>query len=190
MTLAANIISVPSNWVSGTVGSGSLYTGHSDNSPTNALEASTDDASGYHLTGNTAGSTQRRTFTLTNGQVIWDLAGNIGEYTTGSVTPGNHPGVSTQSSASWNNWNIGSLELRGIPANSRPGAVSAAAANWSEVQGIGKLYSYYSNNITAAYLRGGAYNQTNSVGILTLQLNTGTSTNTDSRFGFRSAMTL
>lgn len=188
MTLAANIISVPSNWTSGTVGTGSLFTGHSDNSPTNALAASSDDADGYYLTGN-SGDNQRRTFTLTNGQVIWDLAGNIGEHTTGTITNGNHAGLSSQSSASWLNWNTSSIEFRGIPTTSRPSAIPGAS-NWSETQGIGKLYTYYANTITASYLRGGAYNQTNNVGVLTLQLNTATTNNTDNRFGFRSALTL
>lgn len=189
MTLAANVISVPSNWMSGTVGTGSLYTGHSDGTPANSLPASTDDADGYYQTGNT-GDNQRRTFTLTNGQVIWDLAGNVGEHTTGTITNGNHAGIASQTSAGWLNWNDGSLAFRGIPANSRPGAISTAAASWNDAQGIGKLYTYYSNTITASYLRGGAYNQNVSVGVLTLQLNTATTNNTDSRFGFRSALTL
>lgn len=189
MTLAANVISVPSNWTSGVVGTGSLFTGHSDGTPANALAASSDDADGYYLTGN-SGDTQRRTFTLTNGQVIWDLAGNIGEHTTGTITNGNHAGISTQTSAGWLDWNDSSLAFRGIPASSRPGAISAAAATWNDTKGIGKIYTYYSNTITASYLRGGAYNQNVSVGVLTLQLNTATTNNTDNRFGFRSALTL
>jgi Tfp pilus assembly protein PilE len=189
MTIAANVISVPSNWVSGTVGTGSMYTGHSDNSPANSLAASTDDSDGYYLTGNTSG-TQRRTLTLTNGQVIWDFSGNIGEYTTGTISSGNHAGLTSQSSGGWLEWTNSSLMFRGIPASSRPSAISSTVGTWSDAQGVGRLYTYYSNTITAGFMRGGSYNQTNNVGVLTLQLNTGTNTAADARFGFRSALTL
>jgi prepilin-type N-terminal cleavage/methylation domain-containing protein len=37
MTIAANVLSVASNWQSGTVGTGASYRGHSDNSPANSL---------------------------------------------------------------------------------------------------------------------------------------------------------
>ena len=82
LTIAHNVLGVSSNWSGGTVGSGYIYGGHNDNSPTNALAADTNDANGYSGETNTGGN-QRRTLTLTNGEVIWDIAGNVYEWTSG-----------------------------------------------------------------------------------------------------------
>jgi formylglycine-generating enzyme required for sulfatase activity len=78
MTIARNIEQVPSNWSSGSVGSGYIYSGHNDGAPEGALEASID-TNGYAGTGQTTGN-QRRTLTLTNGEIIWDLAGNVWQW--------------------------------------------------------------------------------------------------------------
>jgi phosphatidylserine/phosphatidylglycerophosphate/cardiolipin synthase-like enzyme len=80
MTLARNIEMVPENWSSGVIGSGYIYSGHNDRDPARALEASIDDTDSYYGTNNTTGN-QRRTLTLTNGQIIWDLPGNVWEWT-------------------------------------------------------------------------------------------------------------
>lgn len=90
MTLAQNVASVPSNWNSGVVGTGFIYKGHSDDSMAGPIEASSDDSDGYYLTGNDqfTGENQRRTLTLTNGEVIWDMAGNTYDLTSLQVTSG------------------------------------------------------------------------------------------------------
>lgn len=96
MTIARNIEQVASNWSLGTVGNGYLYAGHNDSSPANALAASSNDAYKAAYTDGTtealttatntasgeSGSTgnQVRTHTLSNGQIIWDLAGNVWEW--------------------------------------------------------------------------------------------------------------
>src|SRR5665648_508893 len=85
MTLAQNVLSVASNWSSGSVGSGYIYSGHNDNSPANSLAADSNDNNGYSGTGNSSPSNQRRTLTLTNGEVIWDMAGNVDEWTSGTI---------------------------------------------------------------------------------------------------------
>jgi len=61
MTLARNIEIVPSNWSSGTVGTGYIYSGHNDNTPFAALAGDTNNDNGYYLTGQTTGN-QRRTY--------------------------------------------------------------------------------------------------------------------------------
>ncbi|MBI4404143.1 MAG: hypothetical protein HY537_08280 [Deltaproteobacteria bacterium] len=75
------------NWSNGAItGSNALNQGHSDSSPGNALAASTDNdpCSG---TGNTncatnshSDFTQKRTHTLSSGESIWDVAGNVYEW--------------------------------------------------------------------------------------------------------------
>jgi hypothetical protein len=86
MTIAANAAAQNSNWSGGTVGLGQLYRGHSDNSPNFACAASSNDLLAWVETDCTAKgtgggendeATQRRTHTLSNGQVIWDMAGNV-----------------------------------------------------------------------------------------------------------------
>ena len=102
MTIAENVIRVDSNWSSGTAESGCLYGGHSDNNPNNALAADvTGDPDDDPYVGTSDASTdtfqcpfdmvvegsgvdgkeQRRTFTLTNNNVIWDFSGNVWEWT-------------------------------------------------------------------------------------------------------------
>ena len=85
-SIARNIELVGSNWKNGTVGdAGGLSTGHSDQTPAGALAANSDDNNACHETEATPcdGSTwnsQRRTHTLSNGEVVWDISGNVGEW--------------------------------------------------------------------------------------------------------------
>ncbi len=78
MTIARNIEITVGNWSGGV-----LNTGHSDNDPSNTLVASTDD-DGCFGTGQTCSDVvwdkQRRTHALSNGEVIWDFAGNAWEW--------------------------------------------------------------------------------------------------------------
>jgi hypothetical protein len=86
LTIAHNVEQVAPNWNSSVVGSGFMYSGHNDNGPPSSLSASTNDSDGYYQTGQTTGSNQRRTLTLSNGEVIWDLAGNVWEWTDKNIS--------------------------------------------------------------------------------------------------------
>ena len=85
MTLAAQIAERGSNWSSGTPGVGSLNRGHSDGLPSRALEANSSDMESCFLTGQSCDPMswhlQRRTHTLSSGEVIWDFSGNVWEWT-------------------------------------------------------------------------------------------------------------
>lgn len=83
MTLARDIEATAVNWSGGAVNSGNINRGHSDGSPAARLVASSDsDACSGTLDtcSNTVWNLQRRTHVLSNGEVIWDLAGNAKEY--------------------------------------------------------------------------------------------------------------
>lgn len=84
-TLARNIEAVADNWDRREIGSsGGLGRGHSDGLPASVLSASSDDNEGCYQTGQECKgiiwSSQRRTHTLLNGEVIWDVAGNAWEW--------------------------------------------------------------------------------------------------------------
>lgn len=83
--LASNIESVAHNWARGQRGhEKGISRGHSDGIPDKALEASADDnqscqGTQQHCT-STLWHSQRRTHQLSNGEVIWDLSGNVWEW--------------------------------------------------------------------------------------------------------------
>lgn len=88
--IVRNITGVASNWSSGTVASGALSNGHTDNTPNTQINAVADDNDACNGTGQTCSSTvwdaQRRTHKLSNGNVIWDLGGNLAEWVTNDNT--------------------------------------------------------------------------------------------------------
>ncbi|MCB0361455.1 MAG: hypothetical protein KDD35_01955 [Bdellovibrionales bacterium] len=89
-TVAQNLELVNVNWTSGIVGKEMMYRGNTDYQPALALQV-LDVSDPYSLTGNSSfenwgyGKEQRRTLTLRNGQVIWDLSGNVGEWVKGEL---------------------------------------------------------------------------------------------------------
>ena len=146
--VANNVANVASNWQNGVVGSGCLYGGHTDNDPSGVLAASTDDDP-YSGTGNSAansfscpfttgagyGKEQRRTMSLSTGDAVWDLSGNVWEWTDGTImstacSSGTMPvpctgwveysSVTNFMSASWSR----------LPVSS-----------WNQNNGVGRLYS-------------------------------------------------
>lgn len=184
LTIAQNILSVPSNWSNGAVGSGYVYSGHNDNSPANSLAASDDNTAGYINTGNASGN-QRRTLTLTNGEVIWDFAGNVSEWTSGQAT-GGQPGITGEGSFAVKQYtavnSLGTIVPNVMPS----GTGLANAGTWNSSNGIGQLNSYVSDVALRGFFRGGSWSNTTIAGILCLDLsNMPTATSTS--IGFRAA---
>jgi prepilin-type N-terminal cleavage/methylation domain-containing protein len=169
ITIAANVISVGSNWSGGTVGSGELYRGHADNSPSATIEAGSDDGDGFVNTGNVSGN-QRRTFTLTNGEVIWDFSGNAQEWVNATIAGGAQPGLVGDASATTKQYNDVSLLWNGLPSIAQPANVYSGAGSWSSTQGIGRLISNYNDPTARAYSRSGGYSYNSVAGVLHLNL--------------------
>lgn len=78
-TIARNIESVPSNWENGVIGQDFLNTGHSDNNPSSICDSQVENVTTDCSTLDTSFK-QKRTHTLTNSEVIWDLSGNVFEW--------------------------------------------------------------------------------------------------------------
>lgn len=174
MTIAQNALGVPSNWRDNVVGTSInntnyIYNGHNDAVPNNALIASADDNDGYYLTGDTAPSRQRRTLTLTNGEVIWDLAGNLCEWTSGQVSGANNqPGVVGGDYAirEWPSITLpGNLSVNSSPANT--GLLDADS--WNSSNGIGKTSTSTIDVSLRGTERGSWWGAGTFVGVLALE---------------------
>jgi len=177
LTLAQNVLSNPVNWSNNAVGSGFIYSGHNDSSPNNTLAAS-DDTNGYFGTGNTSGS-QKRTLTLTNGETIWDMAGNAIEWTSGQTTGGQPTGTPF----AWREWTAvsgGTILPSPYPATTG----LSGASTWNSSNGIGQIYSNSADATLRGFARGGQSNSGSSAGVLALDLSVSPSL-TAQIFGFR-----
>jgi formylglycine-generating enzyme required for sulfatase activity len=194
MTIARNVEGQDANWETGTPGSGAMFKGHSDNSPSSALAAAADNDP-YNGTENTSsqamgsGKEQKRTFTLSNGEVIWDFAGNVWEWvdweTGGEFTPvlqGNKAfdGTDGAAVAAWREFTLLDRKIdNGDVMNPLTWQSSNPVLNSSH--GIGQ---YYAGTSGGAALRGGNWNNGSNAGAFTLNLNNST-TNTNTNIGFR-----
>jgi len=189
LTVARDVLSVGANWSGGSVGNGYIYSGHSDSVPYNILAASTDD-DGYFGTSNTAPSNQRRTLTLSNGEVIWDLAGNVWEWTQGQIT-GGQPGIIGQGYPAYpyfREWINLTANLNVISPNPFPFTTGLQGAEtWSSSNGVGMISSSANETALHVFARGGAFPySTPSSGVMALDLRN-TPTAMYGGYGFRAA---
>lgn len=143
MTIATNLAAQGNNWDGGTVGINEMSRGHSDNNPSSACEADANDANAYVetdcATGRSSSGTfnQRRTHILSNGEVIWDLAGNVWEWTS-YFNDSDKPNAGV----SW-------IEYSGISSSTSMPATDLAPNNaiksfwndgWNSAQSIGRYF--------------------------------------------------
>jgi hypothetical protein len=170
------------NWTSGSVGSGMMYRGHSDDSPSELLSVSTADP--YDQTGNNvlaaegSGKEQRRRLTLSNGNAIWDLAGNANEWVKDDNANkyGNDHYISQITDVS------NPIVIAGRTARVRFGpALDHTTLGGSQYGGLGKGLI---NDNQGAIVRGASYRRTTYAGVFFVDL--GTSSTFWSNFrGFR-----
>lgn len=180
LVIAHNVIAQTNNWNGGIVGTGYVYSGHNDGSPNSALTASTSDSAGYTGTGQSSGS-QRRTLSLSNGEVIWDLAGNANEWSSGSSSTQ----IGTSASAAWRQWNV-ITNGNALSPNPTPAYGTPSASSWTTSQGIGGLYASNSTSVYGSHIRGGRWGNGANAGIFTFVQGNGTN-QPDAFVGFRVA---
>lgn len=166
LTIAQDVISVSDNWSGGETGKGFVYSGHNDNSPAIALGVYDNDV--YNGTENSKNSSQKRTLKLTNGEIIWDLAGNVAEWTDGQTT-GGQPGTGSETTYSWKEWNL--VDFSGyLPVSPFPSFTNNVAGVWDTKQGLGQVYSNANESALKGFIRGGSYQQGASAGIFSLNM--------------------
>jgi len=188
MTVARNTEGQAGNWSLGAVGSGYLFAGHNDNAPALALAASTTDtgnnACAYTDTAgtteapancptNTANNTsgtagnQKRVLTLSNGQYIWDIPGNVWEWTSDTITEANQPDVSGQTGFAWREFTA--LTSYGTLSYD---LVRPAGSTYDATYGMGRIYHNSGSAASTVYgfRRGGGWDYTAYAGAFTLYL--------------------
>ena len=219
MTVARNAEAQAGNWSLGSVGSGYLFAGHNDNVPAKARIASTTDTGNNACaytdgdpgteapsgcpTNTAAGSSatagnQVRTFTLSNGAVVWDIAGNVWEHVQRSTnnagddtTVMNPLPACTDNAASWGWCQYGSTTTPYVSSWTSSVVrdyVGPLSTSYNSSQGVGQVYTYKNgtSQSTTVFLRGASWNNTSDAGAFALNLNWTTS-NTFSSVGFRCA---
>ena len=167
MTIAMNVINNPVNWQSGVVGQGSMYNGHVNHAPSSPLGAGSSDNDnlfGMTTTGNPPSANNQRTLTLSNGEVIWDLAGNAAEWTDATIA-GGQPGLSEQTGYTDNNYSNQALRQNNLPDISWPTGVL-----YGKVGGVGTIKSNPIDLGRAVYIRGGNWGNLSDAGVLRLNL--------------------
>lgn len=174
MTIGAHLAAQANNWTGGTLGSGSLYAGHTDSSPAQTCEASTSDTQAFvesTCTGVSSGDTaeQKRTFSFSSSDVIWDFSGNASEwvnYVNLSDKPTTSDGEYTSVTET-----LGTPLKHLIPTNA---VKSFWNDTWNSTQKIGK-YSPGTNGVGGALVRGGTHSENSAAGLFAANLANGPS---------------
>jgi hypothetical protein len=199
MAISRNIEAQSSNWSNGVVSlANELSRGHSDDSPSAVLDISDlndpyDQTLNSSLDSPSLGWEQKRTHTLSNGNTVWDFAGNVWEWTDFSmgtglqvVLPAKKPFVSSDGIPQAGYKELNDIDtLIGengtdvfLPSVWRPSNVT-----YSHAQGVGQYYAG-DNTSGGSLIKGGAYNEGNHSGIYALALDQET-TGSGGWLGFR-----
>jgi len=174
MTLARNIELVPSNWSGGFVGDGYLPRGNTTLG--RAAYITDPEGTGY----------DKRTLTLTNGEVIWDLAGNVWEWTNDSIALKDHPDGfndvddSSYTGGQWFDYSKGGGAGKYITSDNLGDTtleykdlflLTSNKYN-ADNNGVGRIYTNSNNTSTypLVFLRGGSCYYSSNSGLLALYL--------------------
>jgi len=173
MTIAENIVGLPINDISAELGlqlangisneSAIISSGENDlNIDTCNLYSSLASADNVftetcQLDGN------NRVAVLSNGQVIWDVAGNAAEWTDNLIIASESP-VDATPTSEW-------LEYSAITKYANMSYLRPSGYNWTSANGIGQIYTDYSaGSATRGSIRGGSYLDGERAGVFGLDL--------------------
>lgn len=170
MTIARNVEEVNANWCNkdgsdcgnspGTPGK-ILANGHNDSKPNKALPEAGDDQPNYL-------SDQKRTLELSNGQIIWDLAGNVWQWVDATVERKDEPRTIVPGFGN-SKWTWG--EFQTVPYSND---FDPSNPKWNSAQGVGRIYHYNSIGDTDTtlytYIRGGNWRHGYDSGVFTIHM--------------------
>jgi formylglycine-generating enzyme required for sulfatase activity len=158
---------------------------------THALPAGSDTEPCYGTTTDGASgcggtSSQKRTLTLDNGSVIWDLAGNVWQWVDATIACKDEPRslVPGLRNLRWT-W----AEFQTVPSSPD---YSPSDPSWSSIQGVGRIYHYNSVGDTDptlyTYIRGGNWRHRDDSGAFTIHMQPVPTKTSIDDIGFRCAM--
>jgi hypothetical protein len=191
MTIAANAAAQASNWSGGSVGSGVLARGHSDNTPASYCGANANDLNAYvesSCTGGTMAGTgdtfeQRRTHYLSNGNVIWDFTGSYWQwvnYNNSSSIP--HSGGSSYIQYTAFTGTAATPRSHLVPQNSTQ---SFWNDSWNATQSIGNYFPGTNGTGEGAMVRGGGKNISTDGGLFVVRMSYGPNDSSMANVTFR-----
>jgi hypothetical protein len=139
MTIVSNIASVPENWTSGKVGEGSLYTGNTSSCAVSGACYDGQDPD-YGINRN-----ETAKLVLDNRKEIWDLSGNVREWTDNTLTCENHPSADDNQSE-WLEYSEGGYYEETYDLLTNYGSLDykdlfLLSNKYNSSQGFGLLYS-------------------------------------------------
>jgi hypothetical protein len=198
MTVARNVEQVPANWCNqdgagcgsppGTAGK-ILANGFHNSLNDQALVAGPDDKPCFGTTTDGSGicggkNSQKRTFTLSNGEIIWDFAGNVWNWVDATVKRKDEPKSATNGKLDYG-WIVrsefapnGNLPSVLIDNGSGPSmgydAFRPSNPAWNSKNGVGRIYHWSSwadtDSTEYAFIRGGNWKHGLDDGAFTIHL--------------------
>lgn len=182
MTIARNAERVSSNFEAGVMARGwAANLSYGDTWTNSAVAPATDSNCLYNTGEDTCGASgdhlYRRTLTLTNGEEIWDLSGNVMEWVDWSDKSSGLDLGPTTCSSSWVEFPIA---MTYDCLSELENQVFPVTPSGSSVEGLGK----FRGGVGGATLRGGSWHYGSLAGAFTLFLNASTS-NLGPTVGFR-----
>jgi hypothetical protein len=163
-TIARNAEGVVANWSGGAVGIGVMVKGHTDQVPFGRLSNSADNDP-YFGTSNSAsesagsGWEQRRTHALSNGEIVWDMGGNVWHWVSDNLEElGQNPQIAGLPQFTNQNY----FSLANHVANR---LIFAPAGNYSTAQNVGSVWGgtggimrgWYFSDVLYSSIKGGIF---------------------------------
>ncbi len=159
MTIARNAEAQTANWVNGEIGGLVSNSRGFKRGNVGAL-----DSVGYNGADPEygVGRDEKAMFTLSNGSQVWDMSGNVYDWTAGTIMGANKP---VGNPSAWVEWttvsNYGSLTYNDVrPSND----------TWDANHGMGRYYQGSASGGPYAFLRGGNWNDTAYAGVFAFYL--------------------
>ena len=196
MTIARNIANNPVNWSGGTVGSGNLSRGFSWERSSvgvgqnQAFTSNTGPSCLYNTAADSCGATGdhklKRTHILSNGNEIWDLAGNVSEFVDWNTSDSVFTPLDSQTvgNGSWRSANTTEGALTSNALSPVGNWVSALTPNNDDTnKSVG---DWFGGSSVTPVMRGGDYDRGYNAGVFSLSVGGSTTqTSTSRRVGFR-----